>query len=282
MIFASLLPPLGWGVNSSLIGHSSKKIGALATGIGAQFLSLIITLTLFIFFPGLNLPSHTWLHLVFNGVMGGILFWTLCHIFSIAPASVVTPIIASWTIIAALFGVLLLGDPFSSLKLLAIAIVLTGIAFLTLDFSTLLKKKFKIITPGTGIAVLLALGLGANSFVSTYVIKEIGWLSATTEIRLITVITMVILLASQRKLGKIGDIPLRSGILWTIAALDVIAFSSFNLALLSTNLSLVSILAALGPLVTAATSILFFKERPSLTQVFGAVTAVTGVVLFQI
>lgn len=282
MILAGILPPLGWGINSSLIGHSSKKIGSLATGLGVQTLGLVFTLALFLVFPNFNLPHSTWLQLLFNGVMGGMLFWSLCHIFSIAPASVVTPIIASWTIIAALLGIIFFGEPISALKLLAIPVVALGIIFLTLDLETLRRRKVKIITPGTGLAVLLAFAFGLNAFISTYVIKEIGWLSASADIRIITVLVMVAILASQGKTKSLGGASLKSRLVWVIAALDVLAFSSFNLALISTSLSLVSILAALGPLVTAATSVVFFKERLTLVQAFGAIIAVSGVVLFQV
>lgn len=282
MILASLLVPLGWGINSSLIGHTSKKIGAMATGLGAQTLGLVLTLLLFLLFPGFTLPHNTWGFLLFNGVMGGFLFWLLCYVFSIAPASVVTPIIAIWTIIATLFGVIFLGEPFSLLKLVSIAIVALGIVLLTFDLEILKKRKIKMITPGTGIAVLLSFGLGLNAFISTFVVREVGWLSATAGIRVISVITILAVVAFQGRLQGLGKLSLKSRYVWVVAALDVLAFSSFNIALSSSNLSLVTILAALGPLVTAVTSIIFFKERPTLIQGIGGVTAVLGVVLFQI
>lgn len=282
MFFFGLLPSLGWGINSSLIGYSSKKIGPLATGLGAQFVGLGLTLALFLFFPQAVLPQHTWLALVFNGVMGALLFWGLCHIFSLAPVSVVTPIIASWTIIAAILGIVLLGDPFSTLKLAAILIVGVGIIFLTCDPKTLRRKRVEIITPGTGMAIFLAFGLGVNSFISAFVIKEIGWLSATVGIRIITVMVLGWILLLRRRSDVLVAVKAGYWPVWVIGLLDVVAFSSFNIAITSMNFSLAVILAALGPLVTIATSVSFFKERPTIVQALGAVMAVAGVVLFQV
>lgn len=133
----ALLASACWGIaplveKIGLRGQADPMIGVFVRSVGV----LVGTFFMVVFTPKLgerlqSFPARNWIFLILGGLIASIL-GQICfyRALKIGEMSRVTPIAASYPVLAFLLGVLLLGESITPTKILGITLVMGGVYLL--------------------------------------------------------------------------------------------------------------------------------------------------------
>jgi drug/metabolite transporter (DMT)-like permease len=227
----------------------------------------------------------------FWGLMGGLssVVALLCLYASLAlgPISIISPLGALVSaIVPAIIGVSFLGESFSLLGWVAIALALVAVVlvgFVPGENVTLPKPRAIVLAIGAGIGIGIAVSSLARSPHDSGIAPII--VMRTTAALLLGAI--VLISALRNKTSSAGDArtPITSRVLLTIAAagsLDAGANIFFTLASRSGSLTVVGVLTALYPLGTILLARLVLKEHVATTQKIGIALTLTASLLLAL
>ncbi len=293
--FYALFAALLWVFAAMIFETLGKKYTADSVNFLRLFLGLIF-LSIFTFFSrGFLLPVdadlHTWLWLFLSGIVGfaiGDLFLFKSLVMIGARISMLIMTLAPPT--AAILGWIILGEKLTSFQLVGMLVTLVGIAVVILQReekksdNTKKKQKFKYPAIGILMAVIGALGQGTGLVLSKLGMRDYSPYAAT-QIRIIAGLFGLGLIISFSKSRKTILEPVKNlksaGLLSVGAFLGAFLGISFSLlAIKYTNTGVASTIIAVQPILLIPASMIFFKEKVNLTELIGALVAVTGIALF--
>ncbi len=291
-LFAALL----WVFGAMLFESLGKKNGATTVNFLRLFLGFVF-LSIFTFFSrGFLLPLdadlHSWMWLLLSGIVGfaiGDLFLFKALVKIGARISMLIMTLAPPT--AAILGWIILEETLSPYQLTGMIVTLFGIAIVILqrqeknsENTEKNGRKFKYSLAGILMAVIGALGQGAGLVLSKLGMKDYNPFAAT-QIRIIAGLFGLGLVISFSKQWKVVLKPLKNVRTMSLLSLGAV-FGSFLgisfslLAIKYTNTGVASTIMAIQPILLIPASMVFFKEKINLTEVIGAIIAVTGIALF--
>ena len=183
--------------------------------------------------------------------------------------------------IKALIGWLLLGEILTPLKLLGMALTITGIILVILERGG--KKKHKLAHPVTG--VLMAVGAAAGQSIGL-VLSKVGMGEyhpmAATQIRLIAgILGFSIIFTVSRRWTSVGT-AVRDGVTLKFSMIGALLGTALGVtlslvAVQNTLTGVASTIMAIVPVLIIPPAILFMKERVTVKEIIGAFVAVGGV-----
>ncbi|MCK4327769.1 MAG: DMT family transporter [Candidatus Diapherotrites archaeon] len=189
-------------------------------------------------------------------------------------ASIVVPIAGSWGMVTALLGLLVLHEHLTLIQLVSIATIFAGILLTSVEMKTLKKKVF---SAGVGIALLSMIGFGVASFLSYYVIADIGALSALFWAFFLSAIFFSVI-AFFKKAKLRMPRPSTWPLLASVAVAEVIGVFAFFVGIDMGMLSIVAPIVAAYTPVTVVLAYIFLHERIHLNQKIGIVLTVIGLI----
>lgn len=276
-----LCTALTYGAADFFAAIASRKIRVVEVTAFASMAGLVVLLLLLPFMGGTFSQSA-----FFWGLMGGlssvVALLSLYASLALGPISIISPLGALVSaIVPAVIGVSLLGESFSIIGWLAIALAL--IAVVLVGFVPVSSTEGKNVTLPKPRAILLAVIAGAGIGVA---VTSLARSPADSGIAPIIVMrtTAAFLLGSAVLVSAIKDrnkkfsntdkrrTPMTSKIFLTImaaGALDATANIFFTLASRSGALTVVGVLTALYPLGTILLARLVLKEHVATTQKIG-------------
>lgn len=274
-LFLSLVACVGWGIADFLGGIKSRTVPVLTVLLAANLFGFVFILVVVVI-RGKSMPHDPVLLMAVVGGIAGIVALSLLYRgLAVGSMSIVAPISATGVILPVLAGIFF-GDDLSRMQ--SIGIVAAIIGSILAAAETEKGSGSRRISKGVGLAAGAAVAVGVFFIVMDQA-SEADPYWATLIMRLsygVFLLPIVLKAGLPIKTNRIH--------LPAIMVLGIVdAFASLAYAMASTMglLSLVSVVAALYPAVTALLSTVLLGERPQLSQYIGIILALSGVVLIS-
>ena len=281
-----LLTAVTYGAADFFAAIASRKIRVVEVTALASLSGLIVLTILLPFMGGVFSPDA-----FFWGLMGGLssVVALLCLYASLAlgPISIISPLGALVSaIVPAVIGVSFLGESFTVLGWLAIAIALVAVVlvgFVPGENVTLPKPRAIVLAIGAGIGIGIAVSSLARSPHDSGIAPII--IMRTTAALLLGAVVLITALRQKKSNTDSTRTPISSKVLLTIVgagALDAGANIFFTLASRTGSLTVVGVLTALYPLGTILLARLVLKEHVATTQKIGIALTLTASLLLAL
>lgn len=281
---------LGWGFADFFAKKTIDEIGSVASLVWAHIFGVLalgsfVAYQYILFQRSIPLPLglQEWGMLAFFGGLQALIYFLVYEGFSKGQLAVLSPVFASYSGIAALFSVLILGEALRINLLVALAIIFIGILLLNIDLSALRSRRIKLIgAPGlwqVGLAALLAAfwTVSWDGFIGG---KD--WLSYALFMYIFIAFAAWVISRLQRT-----DLLIKRSGLWKflilIGVCEVVAYLSISWGFSSTpHLSIVAILSSAFSLPVIVLARVFLKERITTIQTIGGIAIVGGIMLLSV
>jgi drug/metabolite transporter (DMT)-like permease len=286
-----LLTAITYGSADFFAAIASRKVRVVVVTAVASLSGLMVLLLLLPLLGGIFSEQA-----IFWGLMGGfssvVALLALYASLALGPISIISPLGALVSaIVPAAIGVALLGESFSMLGWVAIALALVAVVLVgfvppssTAGKEVLMPKPRAIILAiiagaGIGIAVTSLARSPADSGIAPIIVMR------TTAAVLLGSIVLIGVLRGQKAAAEGNTLPLTTKVWLTVAAagvLDAGANIFFTLASRSGTLTVVGVLTALYPLGTILLARLVLKEHVANTQKVGIAISLTASLLLAL
>lgn len=281
-----LCTAITYGAADFFAAIASRKIRVVEVTALASLSGLIVLSVLLPFMGGVFSPDA-----FFWGLMGGLssVVALLCLYASLAlgPISIISPLGALVSaIVPAVIGVSFLGESFTLLGWLAIAIALVAVVlvgFVPGENVTLPKPRAIVLAIGAGIGIGIAVSSLARSPHDSGIAPII--IMRTTAALLLGAVVLITALRQKKANTDTSRTPITSKVLLTIAgagALDAAANIFFTLASRTGSLTVVGVLTALYPLGTILLARFVLKEHVATTQKIGIALTLSASLLLAL
>jgi len=284
-IISGLISMFGWGTSDFLAAKSSRKIGFVLTFFWGQSISFILALCYFIFkFRTLNFNNVP--KSIFIIIISGFLFMISALAFykslSIGKISLVGPITASWAMITVLLSVLFLKEILTTNQIAAIVLIIVGVILISSDLKEFFQKNKLILLVGAKEAITAMFGFGIALFLLTIVVRELGWFIPSFLSRFFILVFLIFYIILKKQSLKTEIKPINWIMIILIGFLDIVAFFAYSVGVSAEYASIIAPIAASSPLVTTILAQVFLKEKLALSQIFGIIITISGLILISI
>lgn len=303
----TIIVALCWGSADIVATLAARRQGTFATTL----LSLIVSSTVLLLFGWLALPpllvgrgplpDLPGLGLGFlAGILAAIGYFSLYRGLELGPMAIVSPITAADGVVGAILAVLFLHNSLSLWQVGTMLVVFVGVVCASLDPAEMRRYvktsgATSLFKGGIWWGLLAMLSFGAMLFSIGLLSTTWGWYLPILYIRTVAALTLssfalwrVLRLHHSRKAASI-----------TLAKRSQLTFVSLSLAILvglleTTGLliysldtqiastSLASALSSSWGVIPLLAGIVLFRERPLVSQVFGIVLVVGGLLLLAV
>lgn len=259
---------LSWGLGDFLGGLTSRRMHVLTVLVVSQVFGLAAALTWVAVsadgFPGWSATALA----AAAGACGCLGIATLYRGMAIGAMGIVAPVSAVSAVIPFAVGIAS-GERPSALQIAGILLALVGVAVASREP----REQGGGQAAGFGLALLAALGFGLYFvFADRAADESVPYAVATARgISLLLALAAALIVGASLRPGRVS-LP----VLAAVGLCDVGANMLFSLATTRGYLSIVSVLAALYPVVTVALAAIVLHERVARTQRFGVVGALAG------
>lgn len=288
---AAIATAICWAITSTAFEDGGKKIGSFNLNLIRLLLGFLFLTTYNFITRGFLIPidasSEAWLWLFLSGIVGIVIGdLLLFEAFVRIGARISMLIFASVPPLSGLIAYIFLGEAMTSLEVLGMMIVLSGIAMVILDGGEK-GEKVKFSHPVVGILLAFggALGQSAGYIIGKYGLGDYDPFAAT-QIRLLAGIVSFIVLFTFK-----GQWPSFIRIFKEPKKLNSIVIGSFFGPFLGISLSLYAVqrinpgvastLISITPILLIPYAVMVKKEKVMIKEVVGSIVAIVGLaVLF--
>ena len=270
-----------WGVVDFLSVKTIRKIGVLLTFFWAQLVGLSI-----IFFYSISTSQKLNATLLSGSIFVVVLaalFFTIGTLFfykglNIGQASIVCPMMGSWSMITVILSVVFLHEVLKTHQIAAIVLIILGIILVSVNIKDALKNRLTFFT-GVKEGFISMFSYGLATFFLAFSIQSSGWFLPAVLCRLFMLIFLFFYALLSRQSLRAGfQFPVWKLVL-AIGLLDITAFLAYSIGVSSGHAALIAPITAASPLITIILARIFFKEKLVLNQIVGVIMAVAGIIL---
>lgn len=292
---AALTTAFFWTITAISFEIAGKKVGSLSVNL-IRLVIAFTFLTLYNFaVRGIPFPTdasaHQWFWLSISGIVGfvlGDLF--LFQAYVVIGARISMLIMALAPFVAAIIGWFVLGETMNLRQFLALLLTFSGICIVVLKRPTdengekMKKLRFKYPLAGLLLAFGGAVGQGGGLVLSKYGMENYNPFAAS-QIRVLTgIVGFTLIFVFLRRLNETVDsIKNRRAMLFITLGAFFGPFLGVSFSLLSiqhTTTGIASTIMSIVPILIIPASVLVFKEKFNLVELFGAVISLVGVTMF--
>jgi drug/metabolite transporter (DMT)-like permease len=281
-ILFALVAHVGWGTGDIFGAVSARKIGGYST----SFWSYVVRIPILAFFIPFDMEHVSALTLT-NFAVSGLLSLVLLlgstfhfEAFNSGNPSVIGTIGSAFTVPTVILSVIFFDERLGFYQILAIAVIVVGLVFTTLDFQSLRQKKF-VMDSGIILALLAMLFWGVYFAFIRIPVEEIGWFLPGY---IGYFFTPAILLLMRRRRIKL-QMPMENQALPSFLGLLILGTAanfSYNIGISSGFTSIVAPIAGAYPILFVFLSTLVFKEPLQKSQIWGIVISLAGIVVLAL
>lgn len=297
--FIALGTAVSWTITALAFQQATRRAGSLSVNILRLGIAFVIFGSISLLIRGRFIPTDAspfaWTWLSISGLVGFV-FGDFCLFksFEYISARISMLIMAISPLFAAAFGWFTLGEVLDLKALLAISVIMGGIAMVVMKRAKRNpeekngKNRLKFSYPIKGLLLALggAIGQAAGLVLSKYGMGDYNAFAAT-HIRIIAGgIGFILIIFLTRRWGKVYEAIANKR---TMAFIGLGAFFGpfigVFLSLLSikyTSVGIASSIMSIVPIIIIPPAILLYKEKISLSEIIGSMVAVCGVLLFFI
>lgn len=283
-ILAGLVGMIGWGTADFFAKKTIDKIGSLKTLIGSQIIGSIILMVVFIIgrysVPAITIALAFYLFLF--AFSDAVIYLLLYRAFEKGVVSIISPIVASAAGFAALVSFFLFKETLTSLGIIGVILIFTGILITSTDFRQFRKSlSKKNMSKGLPEALICMIGWGFWYPFWDRFVKGDDWLFWLTLLRIAMGVLLVLYFFSKIPKGHLfkGYKSVLS-VLPMVAIFDTFAYLglSWGYATTTNVTSLITVLANAFSLPTLVLAYIFLNERISKTQLIGVGSILAGII----
>jgi len=273
-IALSLFAAVSWGSGDFIGGIATKRLAVPVVLLfveGTGFLFVVVGLLLRGDpFP----PTGIALQSMAAGIAGMIGLGALYRALAVGTMSVVAPISACGVALPVVYG-LASGDTLSAVVAIGLGCAFAGIVLASLEVTEESVAERRANRQGVLLALLSALGFGTYFVLADRAAQDsVLWLLLLARCGMLPfVIAAVLVRRLEMPRGRMRGVLLAAG------TLDVLATGLYGVATTKGELSIVSVVASLFPVVTVLLARAVLHERLHRLQLTGVVLAFTGVAL---
>jgi drug/metabolite transporter (DMT)-like permease len=294
--FIALVTAFCWTSTALSFQKATKRVGSISVNVLRMLISLVIFIVVSSIVRGqmfpVDAPAHVWTWMTISGIVGFVFGdYMLFKSYEFVTARISTLVMALNPPMAAIISRFFLGETLSTKSIFAMFIVLTGIFLVIIERNdknaqTMSKSKFNIKYNFKGVLYAFggAVGQAMGIVISKYGMQDYNVLGAT-QIRIIAGSTgFVILVTLLKRWGQVRNtISDSKSMLFINIGAFFGPFLGVYLSLLAisyTKVGIASSIMSITPVLIIPPSILLLKEKVTAKEIFGAIIAVTGVILF--
>lgn len=264
---------IAWGVGDFLGGLKSRTVPLLVVLVLAQ-VSGVLAIGLVVAAAGNPPPGTSVLWAPLAAVFGTLGLAAFFHGMAVGSISVVAPIAAVAAVVPVVFGIAT-GDEVSGVQVAGFALALAGVALASFERHETGSVR---VAAGVPWAIAAVVGFGGY-YVPMHEAAGEDFLWAAFTFRLsVGLLVLGAWLVLRPPLGAARGSLLAIGL---IGVMDTAGNSLFAAAASQGDVSVVSVLATLYPVVTVGLAAAVLSERISRLQLLGVAAALSGVVLIS-
>ncbi len=284
-VIPGFLSMLFWGVAIFLAAIASRKIGNFLTLFWMQVFGFLFGGVYFLFnFQTLFTPKIISFVpiIIVIAVLQLIAYLAFYKGLTKGQVSLVSPLGASWGLIAAVLGIIFYHESLTMHQITAILLIIGGIVTLSIDFGQLLKSKKIELFAGVPEGIISMLGWGVSLFLLTAPTRGANWFLPSFLFRAI----LILFLGSYMLISKKSFVSTKTSLPWGLLAVigifDFAAFMSLSLGVLHSNSSLISPIASANTMITILLAQIFLKESLKLRQIIGILAILGGIIIIAL
>ena len=287
---AALATACAWTSTAMMFETTSKKVGSMPVNLIKLVFAFVLIGIFSYFSRGLFLPldasPNAWFWLVLSGLIGfsfGDFF--LFKSFTIVGARISLLVMTMVPPLSAFIGWIFLDEKLSLMNFAGMVLVMAGILIVVLSKK---DKNSRIRLNHSLKGILFALG-GALGQAAGLVCSKYGMGSynaiASTQIRTIAgAVGFAIIITAMRRWPSVKKATLDKKVMQMLLLASFIGpFIGVSLSLYAlqhTSTGVASTLMATTPILIIVPSVLIYKQKVKMKEIFGAIISVMGVLLF--
>lgn len=285
-IIGALLSAFGFGSANVVIKKLLENTSIPQT-LFMSFFSGLFCLFILIIFRGipLSLDGNTLLTFALFALFEVCLYIVLYKAFDVTDVTVAATIISTYPIFSTIITVFLFDERFSSLKILAIIMIVIGAIVTSIDFSKVKGGRLSAKSFEKGLGwVLLCLALHAIYFPLLGRFTADGsWELRLFGIKLLGTIILFVLFFVIRKIKFQGGAN-RLGLGFLLGFLEILGWSGIALASNVSDgmIALIIVIGSSAPIATGILARIFLKEKLNILQYIGVVITVISLAIIAL
>lgn len=267
---------LSWGTSDVVSAKVYRIIGSLKGVLFSQFLGIPLLLLL------LPLESHRgavnlWPIFLLGMADAGV-WWLFSYAARVGNIAIVGPVFQTSFVTSVILGIIFLGEAVTFNKLVGGIFVLVGVILLSLKLNSIKKDQEGGVYKGVLPAALAAVGAGTYLFLLAPLVRSNGWVNTTIIVRSGIASSTLLFSLFRRDLKGFRWLRAPWKLIILMAFLDQFALVTYNFAVRTLEVSVVSIIVSASTLVTVILGAVFLKDRLNLVQKAGALSVVVGLI----
>jgi len=275
-VLYAVLAMLAWGFSDFFAKLAVGRLGPVRSVFWVQGLQVLPFFAIYALFRPDFLPPDAIL-LAAAGVLNGMGFLFFYRALGKGQLSIISPIVASWAVISAALGLVLLGEVISKLQSFAISLVFIGIVLASFHYADLRRLNVRNALPGVRDGLFSVVCFGFCVFLFGVGGSRAGWVVSALFYRFFA--GVFVALASGPDISRLSVRPGAIPLLALLALLDGIGLVAFGAGAASEYIAIVSPVSAASPLICVILARLFLGERISANQFLGVLLILAGVVI---
>ena len=291
-VLAGLGGMIGWGLADFFAKKTIDQIGDVISMVWAHVFGtiafgLLVLVNILFFNQTIGLPSglNGWLILFIFGSLQAAVYLIAYQGFGKGPLSVLNPIFASYSGLAALLSILFFGENVSVAILSTLSIIFAGVIMTNIDIHHLRAKRLRFaLIPGVKEMIMAALLAAFWTVYWDSFISGKDWLThAFLMYVFMSIVAYIFAKAKKINLSRRQIKPDLWKYLILIGICEAIAYISISFGFgLTTETSVVAVLSGAFSLPTIILARVFLKEKPEVIQTLGSFVIILGIILISL
>ena len=270
----------GWGIYDFLGGVYAKQIGPVKPVFWSQLAGLIsVFLLLFVFTLNFYLPILilSLLPVAAFVYSAGYLFFFKG--FEVGNVSIVAATMNLWAVFTMLFAFIFMGQRLSTVQSAGVFMIISGVTIASLNWSNIRGNRFQL-SAGVKETVIGAFFFGVFWNLSEVISQELGWLLTTLFVKFGIVLFLLAFSFITKQELDLARASLKTKTMIVIMGIiETGATAIVNYGLTIGDAILITPIASALSIVTITLAIIFLKDNVTKLQVFGIITAISGIIV---
>ncbi len=280
-ILFGLAAMASWGVSDFFVVKPVRESGIARTFLWNQLSGLpLMAAAYFIFGAFVPVNAESALLIAGAGIcglLGSVMFYRGMERGNV---SVVTPIVAAWSVVTAIGGVAILGETLSALQTIGIILAIGGTALVSMKTADIRKASAGELARGVEFAAAAMLLYGFQFIFLDILSHRIDWLEALLLTKAFVVVLSVIALPLWAR-GSASFPRATYPYIAMIAVFEVLGFLAYGGGIAVQQSARVAPVSATHPLVTIFLALVLLRERLEPNQMAGVACVIGGLALLS-
>lgn len=272
---------ISWGLSDFFVVKPVREVGICRSFIWNQISGLIIlpiALALWGHIDPINLSEAISIACAgICGIVGSLAFYKGMKIGNV---SVITPIVATWSVVTVLGAVIIFGESLTALQTGGVALAVCGTCLVSVKLSDIRKVKNAELAKGVGFAIVALVAFGLQFVFLNSLSHSMNWIEAISLTRLFVVAASLVLFIFMHL-----DISFPREVYSSIALIalfEVVGFLAYGQGIAVQQSSIIAPISATHPLVTIMLAFFLLRERLEPNQLLGIGSVICGIIILSL